>query len=181
MAETASFTLIGYCDAISGLLREPRRFFRERFQRIGAREALGALLMSGLFCSLAGVITRMSPRPVVLGIIYLINAVGMAFIAAAIGFTVMVLITGRKTGFGRVFAIVALSSAVILLFSWVPHLIVVTEPWRWLLIGFGLRYACGLKIRQILAVVGATIALLIALFYSVLPLIASGITRFSVG
>jgi hypothetical protein len=155
------------------LLREPRRFFSGRFHALSAKAALTALLMSGAFGALAGVVTRMSPRPFVLGGILLINAVGTAVIAAVVGYTATVLITREKMAFRRVFGVFALSSAVILLFSWVPHLIVVTEPWRWLLIGFGLRHACGLKIWQTLAVVIVTVASIYMLFCSALPLMAA--------
>ena len=72
--------------------------------------------------------SNLTPNPLVMGGVFFINAMGMTFIAASIGFMVMIAIMGRRVTFARFFSIYALSAGVTLLASWLPFFIWLTEP-----------------------------------------------------
>ncbi len=103
--------------------------------------------------------------------IHLFNAVGMTFIMAGLGYLVMGLSIGKKVPFARLFSIYALCSGVTLLVSWIPYFAVLTEPWKWYLIGTGLTKSCGLKLKEALLIIGMSLAIWILFYWSLMPLI----------
>ncbi len=113
----------------------------------------------------------MPPQPVILGGIFFINAMGMAFIAAGLGYMVMTMIMGKRVTFIRFFSIYALSSGVILLVSWLPFIFWITEPWKWWLIGTGMIKNCDFSLTQVFVIIGMSIATMVLFFWTVLPII----------
>jgi hypothetical protein len=83
----------------------------------------------------------------------------------------MTMSMGRKTSIARIYAVVALATAPTLLFSWIPAAGFVTEPWRMLLIGFGLNKACEFSWKQSILLLVAAFGSLLLLLWSALPLI----------
>lgn len=171
MVQTENFNLRYYFKTLTRLLSEPRRFFSEMAQEMYWKNAFCFLLISSLFYAAASVVGSMSPRPLVMGGIYLTNAVGMTLIAAIIGFTALSMSLGKRVSFGTFFSIYAFSSGVTLLSSWMPYFLVITEPWKWWLVYTGLKNVCRLSGLQSFMIIAASIAIQLLLFWTLLPLI----------
>jgi hypothetical protein len=169
MLYTKQFTLAFYLQTLTKILGQPRRFFSELSPDTGLKQPLGFLIVSSLFFTGAGLVTDMPPQPVIIGSIFFINAMGMAFIAAGLGYMVMTMIMGRRVTFIRFFSIYALSSGVTLLASWVPLFFWITEPWKWWLIGTGMIKNCGFSLTQVVVIIGMSIATMVLFFWTVLP------------
>ena len=172
--QTKKFTFGYYFYAVTKMLGEPRRFFSRLAPDSGFGPVFGFLLVSSLFFAAAGLITAMPPDPLLWGCILLVNALGMTFIAAGLGYMTMVMFFGRKATFIRLFSVYALASGVTLLASWMPFFIWLTEPWKWWLVGTGLVRACGLKISQALLIIGVSVGIIVLFFWSILPVIMAG-------
>lgn len=171
MAHTDNFTIGFYFGALTQLLSEPRRFFSELPQEVKLKQSLGFLVVSGLFFAGASLAGTMYPNPLLMGGIFFINAVGMAFITAGFGYMVMTMSIKDRVSFSRLFSIYAFSSGVTLLASWVPFFLVLTEPWKWWLIGTGMVKHCGFRVKQALLVIGVSVAVLVLFFWSLLPVV----------
>ena len=174
MVQTEKFTAGFYFYALTKMLGEPRRFFSRLAPESGFGPAFGFLLVSSLFFSGAGLVTAMPSNPFLWGGIFLVNALGMTFIAASLGYMTMTLFFGKKVTFTRLFSVYALASGVTLLASWLPFFVWLTEPWKWWLVGTGLVKACGLKVRQVLLILGVSLGIMVLFFWSALPLILAG-------
>lgn len=172
MTQAKNFTLQFYFQALTKLLGEPRKFFSELPRDARLKRPLGFLLVSSLFYTGASLVSNLPLKPLVMGSIFFVNAVGMVFIAAGIGYMVMTMIMGRRVTFARLFSIYALSAGVTLLASWLPFFIWLTEPWKWWLIGTGMIKCCGFKLSQVLVIIGVSMGVMFLLFWSILPIIA---------
>lgn len=173
MAQTERFSLGIYFHTLTKMLGQPRRFFSEFPQDAGLKQPLGFLLVSSLFFAGASLMSNLTPNPLVMGGVFFINAMGMTFIAASIGFMVMIAIMGRRVTFARFFSIYALSAGVTLLASWLPFFIWLTEPWKWWLIGTGMVKGFGFGRVQVLVIIGVSVGLMFFFFWWVLPMTAS--------
>ena len=173
MAQTKHFSLGIYFHTLTKMLGQPRRFFSELPRDAGLKQPLGFLLVSSLFFAGASLMSNLTQNPLVMGGVFFINAMGMTFIAASIGFMVMIAIMGRRVTFTRFFSIYALSAGVTLLASWLPFFIWLTEPWKWWLIGTGMVKGFGFGRVQVLVIIGVSVGLMFLLFWWVLPLTAS--------
>jgi len=171
MEDQGTFGMGFYFRTLTRMLGEPRRFFGNLPEDASAVPPLGFLVLSSFFCAVAGVVASMSPRPFLAGTVFFVNGVGMALLLAALGYMVMTMSPGRKTGFGRLLSVYAFASGTVLLASWVPFFVWLTEPWKWWLIGTGMVQCCGLKRGQALWIVGASLVLTVLLFYSVAPVL----------
>ena len=160
-----------YVQAVFGILGHPRLFFSEFPLNIGMKRALFFLVVSALFSSAASLINIRPDTLFLMVGIYLFNAVGMVFIMTVLGYLVMILSFGKKVSFTRLFSIYALCSGVTLLVSWVPYFVVFTEPWKWYLIGTGLKKSCGMKIKEVVLIIGLSLTLWILFYWSLMPLI----------
>jgi len=134
-------------------------------------QALGFLFLSAVFFSIAGLMNTDLQNFLVVGGIYMFNAVGMVFILAGLAFAVMTLSIGKKVGFVRLFGIYALCSGVTLLVSWVPHLALLTEPWKWYLIGTGMTRGCGLKLKEALMIMAISLGIWYLFFRAIIAII----------
>jgi hypothetical protein len=165
------FSMHFYAQAVFGILGRPRKFFSELSPAIGMLQPLSFLVLSALFFCVASLMNIRLDALLFMGGIYLFNAVGMVFIMAGLGYLVMVLSIGKKVPFTRLFVIYALCSGVTLLVSWVPGLVIFTEPWKWYLIGVGLTKGCGLKIKEALLIIALSLAIWILCYGLLMPII----------
>jgi len=172
MQQAENFSLGFYFQALTKMLGKPRIFFSELPRDAGLKRPLYFLFVSSLFFAGASLMSNRPPNPVIMGGIFFINAMGMVFIAAGIGYLVMTMIMGRQVTFTRFFSIYALSFGVTLLASWLPFFMWLTEPWKWWLIGTGMVKGCGFSLSQAFVIIGISMGVMFLLFWSVLPLIA---------
>ena len=166
------FSMHFYIQAVFGILGRPRKFFSELPPATGMLQPLGFLVLSAVFFCAASLMNIVRLDSLFLtGGIYLFNAVGMVFIMAGLSYLVMTLSIGPKVTFARLFSIYALCSGVTLLVSWVPYLVVFTEPWKWYLIGTGLTKGCGLKLKEAMLMIVLSLTVWILFYWSLMPLI----------
>ena len=173
MTKTEHFSLGIYFHTLTKMLGQPRRFFSELPHDAGLKQPLGFLLVSSLFFAGASLMSNLSSNLLVMGGVFFLNAVGMTFIAASIGFMAMIAIMGRRVTFARFFSIYALSAGVTLLASWLPFFIWLTEPWKWWLIGMGMVSGLGFGRVQVLVIIGVSAGMIFLLFWWVLPMTSS--------
>jgi hypothetical protein len=169
MIQTESFNLRYYFQTLTKLLSEPGAFFRQMPSKTHWTRPFGFLMVSSLFFAAASIIASMSTSPLLMGVIYLINAVGMTFIAAIIGFIVISMFMGKRVDFTKFFSIYAFASGVALLSSWMPYFLVITEPWKWWLTYIGIKNVCHVSGRQSFMIIVVSIALLLLFFWTLLP------------
>ncbi|MEJ2101829.1 MAG: YIP1 family protein [Desulfobacterales bacterium] len=165
------FSMHFYVQAVFGILGHPRKFFSELSPTIGMNQPLGLLVLSAVFFCAANLMNVRPHAFFLMGGIYLLNAVGMVFIMAALGYLVMTLSIGKKVPFVRLLGIYALCSGVTLLISWVPYFVVLTEPWKWYLIGIGLTKGCGLKIKESILIIALSLTVWILFYWALIPII----------
>lgn len=161
-----------YFQSLAKVLGTPNTFFRELPIEAGFKQSFGFLMFSSVFFAGASLLTRQFVQPLLSGGILFINAIGMTFIAAGLGYMLMTMFFGRKVTFSRLFAVYAYASGVTLLASWIPLFIWLTEPWKWVLIGMGLTKSCDLQWNQAVLVIGGSIGIMVLFFKSLLPLIS---------
>ena len=172
MEQTEKFTLGFYFHALTGIVREPRRFFSGLPPDMRLKRPLGFLLVSSLFFTAAGLVSNMPSNPVFLGGVLFVNAVGMVFIAAGLGYMLMVMFMGKRVTFSLFFSVYAFSSGVTLLASWLPFFVWLTEPWKWWLIWTGMTKGLGFRWTQTVLIIGVSIGIMILFFWSVLPVVS---------
>jgi len=165
------FSIHFYVRAVFGIVGHPRTFFSRLPQSSGMTPALGFLMLSAVFFSTAGQLHTNLQNFLVVGGIRMFNAVGMVFILAGLGYVVMTLSIGKKVGFARLFGIYALCSGATLLVSWVPPLELLTEPWKWYLIGTGLTRGCGLKLKEALLIMAISLGTWYLFFWTIMVII----------
>ena len=168
---TDKFSMSFYLQTVFGILGRPRKFFSELHPAVGMRSSMVFLMVSALFFCTASLTNIRLHTFYIMGPIHLLNAVGMVFIMAGLGYLVMLLSIGRKVTFERFFSVYALCSGVVLLVSWVPYAAVFTEPWKWYLIGAGLTTCCGVRLREALLIIILSLAVWILFYWSLMPLI----------
>ena len=159
-----------YLATQSRMVKEPGRVFNEMLPEQGAKRPLGVLLASSIIYSLSSILIGQPEAPVVAAAVLFVNAIGMALIAAAVGYGLVALFAGRSVPFGQLLPIYALSSSITLLVAWLPYSVWLTEPWKWWLIGTGLTKGCAaLQGWQALVIVISSIGVITLLFSAVLP------------
>ncbi|MGB5987592.1 MAG: hypothetical protein WBG37_19965 [Desulfobacterales bacterium] len=165
------FSVTLYAQTVFGIMGHPRRFFRELPKSINITYPLGFLILSAVFFTIASQIATHLQNFLVVGSIYLLNAVGMVFILTGLAFVVMRLSIGNTADFVSLFSIYALCSGVTLLVSWVPHSALLTEPWKWYLIGTGMIQVCGLKLKEALLIITLSLGIWYLFFRAIIALI----------
>jgi len=169
---TGRFSLRFYFRSLSKVLGTPVSFFRDLPEGTGFAQSIMFLLVSSAFFAAASLTTRDFEKPIISGGVFFINAVGMTFIAAVLGYILMTLFWGRKVTFRRFFSVYAFASGVTLLASWIPLFIFITEPWKWLMIGIGLTQTVGLKWLHSIMIIVMSIGMIVLFFWSLLPLVS---------
>ena len=175
MDKPTSFGLGTYVHVLSKLLRHPRTFFEEREKDAAAGQALYVLLISSLIFALASVISLMSASPLVMGAIYFVNAVGMAVLGSIITYGLTRLFVKMPTSYPKFFSLHAYAAGAVLIFSWMPYMLWLTEPVRWWLIGCGLVKSLGFTVKGAVALNIMTVGVVMALVWWAMVLIVPGI------
>lgn len=173
LSEEGKFTLRFYFRTLTRMLKEPGRFFGELPWGVGMKQSMGFLSVSSLFFAGASLVSNTPVNPLFMGGIFFINAMGMVFIAAGLGYMVINMTMRKRVTFGRFFTVYALSSGVTLLASWMPFFIWLTEPWKWWLIGTGMVKCCGFRPGHAVLVIGVSICIMFLFFWSLLPIVFS--------
>lgn len=159
-----------YYQTLARMVRSPGRFFREKEASFSGTQCLGFLVFSTLLFTGVDLLFRPRENPALIGGIWLFNEVGMALVAAAVGYGLMVMLVGRRAGFTQVFNVVALCSGTTLLIAWVPYSLAFAVIWKWWLIATGLTAGIGLRKREAAVIVVLAVLFLFAIFRSLLPL-----------
>lgn len=173
----AGFSARYYFQTLTRLLGAPGRFFAELPADPETGPPLGYLTASALIYAAAALMHGGYPKPVLVGGIFFVNAMGMTAMAAVLGYMVMVTAAGKRAGFKAVFSIYAFAAGTTLLIAWAPLFTVVAEIWKWGLIGVGLTRHAGLSRRTALLIVAVSIGGLFLFFWSALPLLPHGSGR----
>ena len=167
-ATTNTFRQYYFCIQAM-MLKEPNRAFNDILQKQGLKRPLCALLTSSIIYALTSILVSRSETPFFHFTVLLVNALGMVFIAAAIGYSILVVFSGRLIPFTKLLPIYALSSGITLLVAWIPYSLWFTELWKWWLIGTGLTKVCALKGGPVIATIIGSIGIITLLFSWVLP------------
>ncbi len=171
MENTAKFNPGFYFRILIRIIRKPGIFFSNLPADIGLKQPGGFLLTSSLIYMIACLASNMPQNPVLMGSILFINAVGMTFIAAGLGYMLMMMFMKKQVPFFFFFSVYAFSLGVILLFSWLPFFVWLTEPWKWWLIGTGMTKALGFKWTQAALIIIISYAIIALFFWSLLPVV----------
>lgn len=158
------FTAGLYFQSLTGLLGSPRRFFTDLPPQEGLRTPFLFLLLSALFNTAASMTTISEHRTLVAAVVFL-NGLIMPMAGAAAGFLTLRMLSRERAPFAALHAVYAYAGGVVLLASWIPLFVWITEPWRWVLIFVGLVKTAGLG-RRAAALVLAGSILLVALFFA---------------
>jgi hypothetical protein len=160
-----------YFDMLARTLSQPRQLFSRLPEDMGLKKSFAFLTISSSVFSAASMLTGFSGIPFLWAGLCFVNAVGMTLIAAGLGYVlVFTLKGGRDVVFHEVFRIYAISSGTTLLAAWIPLFVVITEPWKWWLIGTGMTRSCRLSVVQTLLVIGLSIGIMVGAFRLALPL-----------
>nr|WP_319396078.1 YIP1 family protein [uncultured Desulfobacter sp.] len=156
-----------YNQGVIRLLIEPVLFFTELPAVHTTGRALGFTALCAGFYAGAGLLTGPGPQsPVVMALIYFINAAGMVLISAVTGVCTMVMINGKRQGFSLVFGLYAYASGITMLISWLPFMLWFTEPWKYWLVYTGFRQSCGLSKFRAITVLLISVPVQWCLIYS---------------
>ncbi len=154
-----------YFQTLAHLVWRPGRFFEGVANRPrAAAPAIIFLSLSSTLFTVASLLSRDWPCPLISGAIFWTNAMGMPMIAAAVACMLMPLFSGRLAHFLPILSIYAFSAGATLPAAWPLHFIWIAEPWKWILIGIGLNRVCRLKgyqagliiIASMVTITGAT-------------------------
>jgi hypothetical protein len=166
---TLSFATHG--RTILQLLTAPGTFFENRRDRLVSPASLVFLVISTLLFTVASLVFQQSPKPLVTSAILIGNALGMVLILSFISYMVMILSMGQKASYRQVLSVFAYASGTSFMIAWIPHMLIVSEPWRWYLIGIGLTRGCGLKWMGSIWIMICSITITTIFFRSILPLL----------
>ena len=150
---------------VSGVLVHPRRFFSELPESAAAPQASVFLLVCAVVNSVAGTMYAAPANYLTVGGILLANAVGMTLLMTGLGYSLMWVSGGGKAPFDTLFSVYAFSAGTTLLVSWVPSFLVLSEIWKWWLIGTGLTAGLGFKWYRAVAIIGISIVLTVLIFH----------------
>lgn len=171
MNTTRIMPCISHGRSLVQLVASPGQFFENRRQGLDPVTSGGFLVVSAVLFTTATLVYHQNQANWISGAILMGNAVGMVLILSLVSYIVMVLSVGKKTGFRQVFSVYAYASGTSLVAAWVPHLLIFTELWRWVLVGIGLTRGCGLKWKTSSWVIVCSIIVMTILLRSILPLL----------
>ncbi len=170
ITQTSNFTLQFYFDTLTQLLKEPRKFFSGLSPEIGWKTPGCFLSASSIIYAIASAMNGTYPNPFFMGVIFFINAVGMVLITAFLGYTVMMVTIGKRLTFISFFAIYAFASGVTLIASWMSFFLIITEPWKFWIIGTGLVKFGKFTVKEAILIILLSVGLIILFLYSILLL-----------
>jgi hypothetical protein len=158
-----------YAETLIALLTRPAMFFANRFAKVSTSQAAGILIVSGLFFAATGSLLNPASASLTTGLILFINAIGMVAMGSVIGYLALFVTADRRYPFSHLFNVFSLSSGAVLLIAWVPSAFLLTEPWKWWLIGTGMVNGLGMTKTRAVIIVLFTFSATVIVVYSLLP------------
>jgi hypothetical protein len=174
MNTSTDISLRNYVRIMGQLLTQPRVFFSTLPLDLGVKRPMLMLIVSSAVYVAACLMSRRPADPLAWGGVLFANAIGMAMITAVLGFGVMLVTRGKQVSFGPFFSVYALSNSAVLLVAWIPFAGLITELFKWWLIGTGLIRSFGLKMWQSAVIVGVSVLGVVVIFQSVLSVLGTG-------
>lgn len=168
--ESKALSVREYLDALVTIIRSPAGFFSSLTDTAGLRKPTMFLFISALFYSTVSM-SYFYENSLTMGIVYLINAIAMPFLAAIFSFTLSGMIPGGKANFNRIFTVYAYASGAIMVVSWIPALGIILELFRAIIVTVGLKKACGMGWLKACTVVAGTAMLLLVFFWTLAPVL----------
>lgn len=164
-----SISVSSYSTILMQLVRSPGVFYDNRGDGLQVKQSALFLFVSSMLFTAGSLLVLRCDNALISGMVLFVNAFGMVLVLSIIGYTVIGFSVGRKSTFGLFFSVYAYASGATLLAAWIPFMVVLAEPWRWILIGIGLRRACGLSIYSAVWVILCSITVVTLLLWSILP------------
>ncbi|WP_461210013.1 YIP1 family protein [Desulfocurvus sp. DL9XJH121] len=160
-----------YFKTLQEVVVSPGRFFGSMPEDPGVEQnAFRFLVISGMFYATI-YLTYFFERSFQMAAILVINAIGMPFLLAGLGFVVLAMTSSRGLPFRKIFAVYAYATGTVMIVAWIPALNTITEIWKFGLVAYGLVKGCGLSWPRSVVVVLLSVALLLLLLWSAIPVL----------
>ena len=163
MSEVMQKKDFSYFAIITVMLSRPGSFLSSGLSDKDIKTPFSFLLISAAFFVLAN-LTLIKGNAVISAGILTVNALVMPFITAAVSVCFIRLFALGGVSFIRIFSIHAFAGGTVLLAAWIPMIIWITEPWKWLLIITGYIKGCNMTFLQAVIISVLTAGFVIFLF-----------------
>ena len=160
MSEAVQKKGFSYFQIITGMLSRPGHFYESSLSDRDMKTPVFFLLISAAFFVSAS-LTVIKGNIVISAGILTVNALVMPLITAAISMCFIRIFTGGSVSFIRIFSIHAFAGGTVLLAAWIPMIIWITEPWKWILIITGYVRGCNMTYLQAVIISVLTAVLII--------------------
>lgn len=157
-----------YITTLMRMLKEPGAFFAEITETSMLKFSLLFLSISCAISTAGGLSVCTPENPLIAGSIYIINAVGMVFVAAFFSYILCTMFMTKRIGISKFIMIYAFSSGTTLIAAWIPFMMILTEPWKWWLAGTGMIHTFGFKRNHVILLICTSILCIILFFLSAL-------------
>ena len=153
------FTMGFYFQALTRLLGAPGQFFQELSGETAFQKPLGFLILSAFFSTVAK-LALIRDGYLILSAIFFINAVVMPMIASTIAFLVGNAALANRVRLRQYISVFAFASGTTMFLSWIPPLVWVAEPWKWILVYKGMTRGCGLRNMRAILIILVTVTVI---------------------
>ena len=164
MSESVQKKGFSYFRIITGMLSRPATFLSSGLSDQDITTPVFFLLISAVFFVSAS-LTVIKGNIVLSAGILTVNALVMPLITAAISLCFIRMFTGGSVSFIRIFSIHAFAAGTVLLAAWIPMIIWITEPWKWILIITGYVKGCNMTYLQAVIISALTAVFIIYGFH----------------
>ncbi len=165
-----SFTLRGFFNDAGWLLVAPGQFFSRHPGPADWRRAAGLFSAAAILASSLSLMFVRSGAPLFGMGIFVFNALGIVMISTLFGFLVLQIIPGVSLSFPRLLCFYAYAGSWPLLLSCIPGAALLSEIWKWWLVGIGLTRSGVLLWWQALIVVAGSLGLTTLLLFCLILL-----------
>ncbi len=169
MSDAVQKKTFSYFRIITGMLSRPAHFYESSLSDRDMKTPVLFLLISTVFFVSAS-LTVMRGNTFILGGILFLNTVAMPVITAAVSVVFIRVFTLNSIGFMRIFSIHAFAGGTVLLAAWIPMILWITEPWKWILIITGYVKGCGMTYLQAFVVSVITAGIIISGFQFIIKI-----------
>ena len=151
------------------LLRSPDSAFEELLEKPDMIRIGALFVMSTIIYCCASLIVNSIGQPVNQVAVLAVNTMGMVLVEIVLGYIFVAILTGTFISLKTLSVIYAVSWSAMLLIAWIPFTLWITEPWKWVLIGIGLRKQYKLKGRMAVFIVLGSIVTIVFIFKRFIP------------
>ena len=170
MNEAVQKQAFSYFRIITGMLGRPGNYLSASLSDQDVKTPVIFLLISTVFYSSAS-LTVLKGNLILSAGILALNAFVMPLVNAVVSFFIIRLLTTGNAGFIRVYSIHAFAAGTVLLAAWIPMIIWITEPWKWILITVGYVKGCGMRYPQAIFISMITVGFIISVFQFLINII----------